>query len=97
MWRYPGAGGWYFLTLPERISEEIQAVTGMFRKAFGSVPVVATIGKTSWSTSIFPEKKSHTYVLPLKADVRKKEGLEAGDTVKVRIQVHPRGAPVVRP
>jgi hypothetical protein len=51
------------------------------------VPVKATIGKTSWRTSIFPDSKSGSYVLPVKAGVRKKEKLEEGDTVALTLEV----------
>ena len=86
-WRIPGPGGWYFLTLPKQESVEIKAVFAMLRKPYGSIPVVATIGKTSWKTSIFPDKKSDTYSLPLKAEVREKEAIEAGDTVRFQIEI----------
>jgi hypothetical protein len=45
------------------------------------VPVTITLGKTTWKTSIFPDKKLHAYLLPIKADVRKKESVKAGDIV----------------
>lgn len=55
-------------------------------RGFGSVRVEITIGKTTWRSSIFPEK-SGTYVLPLKAEVRKKENLRAGQTVQVKLTI----------
>ena len=44
------------------------------------------IGDTKWQTSVFPAKESGGYLLPVKAAVRKSEGLTAGDTVTVRVE-----------
>ncbi|MDF2379620.1 MAG: DUF1905 domain-containing protein [Candidatus Gracilibacteria bacterium] len=74
---------WRFITLPLDLSKEIKGFVEP-RVGFGSVYVHATIGKTTWKTSIFPSKEG-TYSLPIKAEVRKKEQLQDGDTVKVEI------------
>ncbi|WP_353848675.1 DUF1905 domain-containing protein [Cellulomonas sp.] len=44
-----------------------------------------TIGTTTWRTSIFPG--AETYVLPLKAAVRRKESIEAGDVARIRLRL----------
>ena len=49
------------------------------------IPVTAQIGGTEWTTSLFP--KDGRYVVPVKAWVRKAEGLEIGDTVTVQLTV----------
>jgi len=49
--------------------------------------VIATVGRTSWKTSIFPDKKRGAYLLPLKAAVRTKEKIEPGNTVAVTIEL----------
>ena len=54
---------------------------------FGSVPVIVMIGKTRWKTSIFPDKRSGTYLLPIKAEVRKKENIMSEDIVSVTVQI----------
>lgn len=54
---------------------------------WGSLPVMATIGKTSWKTSIFPDKKSESYLLPLKAEVRKKEKIYEDQTILFLIKI----------
>lgn len=59
----------------------------MPKRGFGSVRISALIGNTSWQTSIFPDKKSGCYFLPLKADVRKKEKLIDGQTVSVKLGI----------
>lgn len=81
--------GWYFLSVPKKDSEDIKKRFGKKQRGWGSLPVVVTLGKTSWKTSIFPDKKSGSYLLPLKADVRKKEGIFSGDKVSFSIEIKP--------
>jgi hypothetical protein len=49
--------------------------------------VRASVGSSTWSTSLFADAKSSSYALPIKADVRRRERLEAGDVATVRIDV----------
>ncbi len=44
-------------------------------------------GETKWKTSVFPDKRTSTYLLPLKADVRKKEGIMSEDIVDFEINI----------
>ncbi|TSC81757.1 MAG: protein of unknown function DUF1905 [Parcubacteria group bacterium Gr01-1014_20] len=87
VWLYPGMAGWHFVNLPKKESREIGATFGKVSRGFGSLPVTVTIGKTSWKTSIFPDKKSETYLLPLKAAIRKKERFGNGDHIAFLIKV----------
>ncbi len=87
VWVYQLKGAWYFITLPEDESEQIKFFAGHISGGFGSIPVTATIGKTSWKTSIFPYKKAGGYILPLKAEIRKKEKIEENDIVTVALKV----------
>lgn len=84
---YPTPGGWHFITLPLRHAREIKMSLRGARRGWGSLPVKAAIGATTWSTSIFPDRKSDSYLLPVKASVRKKEKLEDGDTVVFTLDV----------
>jgi hypothetical protein len=61
LWRYPGAGGWHFVSLPPGIADEIADMTAGSRAGFGSVRVAVTVGTTSWRTSLFPDGKTGTY------------------------------------
>lgn len=49
--------------------------------------VKATIGKTTWNTSIFPDSESDSFVLPVKAEVRTKEDIGGGDAVTLTLDV----------
>lgn len=86
MWLYPGMSGWHFVGIPKKESEEIKKVHTV-EAGFGSVPVVVTIGKTKWNTSLFPDKRSGTYLLPIKAGVRKKENVLSGDVISLMIEI----------
>lgn len=83
--RWSGEAAWYFLTVDPELSDEIRERT--VRAGFGSVRVRATIGATTWETSVFPDKASGCYVLPVKAAVRRAEAIDDGTTVTARLVV----------
>ena len=81
---------WHFLTIEGEVADAIRLAALMTygkRRGFGSVKVTATIRETSWSTSLFPHKESGGWILPVKASVRKAQGLIAGDEVAVVLGV----------
>ena len=85
---WPGEqGAWHFAHVEKKLSAEIQERHGMHKRGFGSLPVEVTLGKTKWKTSIFPERHSGTYLLPLKAAVRRAEGIAAGDTIAFVLKI----------
>lgn len=86
IWKGEAAGRWYFVTVPEEHSGEIKAHAFGTPRGFGSVRVEATIGRVTWRTSVFP-LNSGGYLLPVKAEVRKKAELAAGDEVTVRLEL----------
>lgn len=75
VWVYPGMAAWRFIGIPKKEGKEIRKKFGVHAKGWGSLPVSVTIGKTSWDTSIFPDKKSGSYLLPLKAKIRRVEDI----------------------
>jgi Domain of unknown function (DUF1905) len=90
-WLYSGKGAWYFVTLPQDSAAEItyfsKALNGGKRTGWGSVRVTVQVGKTIWQTSLFPDSKNKSYVLPIKAAVRKAEDIIEGKPVKVRVSM----------
>ena len=87
LWLYEGDAAWHFITVPADISDAIEAASSNSRAGFGSVPVRVTVGNTTWSTSVFPDSKRQAYLLPVKKEVRRREGLEAGRQVSVSLAV----------
>ncbi len=45
------------------------------------------VGLTTWSTSLFPDTKRGTFILPMKKAVRTKERLDEGDVVHVHLTI----------
>ncbi len=86
---YPSeVAAWYFVPVTKPVGMEIKTTYAAFAKGFGSLPVTVIIGKTTWTTSIFPDKYSGSYILPLKASVRKKEEIEAGEMLTYHLSVN---------
>ena len=83
--RYDGQAAWYFVTLPVDLADEIRS--RVEHVGFGSVRVRVRIGGSDWRTSVFPDKESGSYVLPVKAAVRRAEGLDDGDPAHVHLVV----------
>lgn len=78
---------WTFVSLPADASEEIRDVSGGSRRGFGSLRVRATVGTTTWTTSIFPGSGGAAFVLPVKRAVRKAEALDVGDTATITVEL----------
>ncbi len=79
--------GWHFVTIPGTEAQDIKERFAIVKRGFGSLPVTAKIGQTSWQTSIFPDKKTGTYLMPIKAIVRQKERIAEDDEVELSIEI----------
>lgn len=86
LWEYDGHGAWHFVTVPPDPAEDVR-LSGAMPAGFGSFRVEVTVGGSTWRTSVFPDKDSGGFVLPVKKAVRTAEGLEAGDLVAVSLDV----------
>lgn len=81
---------WHFVTLPKDKSEEITFFNDNLtekKRGWGAVKVRATVGKTTWETSIFPSKQKDAYILPIKADVRKKENIAVEQEIEITLAI----------
>lgn len=83
VWQWQGESPWHFVYVPEKLSQRIR---DMKRAKRGLVRIEAKIGKTSWKTSLFPTKDG-PYLLAIKAEVRRTEGIDEGDKVKVTCEL----------
>ena len=94
LWRWSGgssSGAWHFLTLDGAAGEALSGTALMRRMertigGFGSLKVTARIGDTTFRTSLFPSKE-RGWLLPVKAAVRRAEGIGEGDRVAVMLEV----------
>ena len=79
---------WRFARVPENISKEIKEMQkGRLRRGWGAVYAGVKVGKTKWTTSVFPDRRSETYILPLKKSVRYEENLYDGIDIKIELEV----------
>ncbi len=82
VWLWPGVGGWHFVNVPVKISEEIRVKYGK-----GMIKINALVKGVSWNTSLFPHKKSKGYLLCLKNNIRKSVGVYENDTINVSFNI----------
>lgn len=80
---------WYFFEIPKKESSIVRNKYRNVHRGWGSIPVTAQIGETSWKTSIFWEKKGN-YLLFVKKEIRSKEKLINGSKVDVTLSVDER-------
>ena len=85
IWFWKGPAPWFFVTVPAKLSRDINAISRIVTYGWGMIPVHVRIGKTEWETALWP--KDGRYIVPIKANVRKAEKLEEGDKVTVRLEV----------
>ena len=76
LFRVPGKGGWTFAPVPERHAPSA-------KRAWGRIPVTATIDGHRWRTSVWREKSGRT-LLAVPRHVRGQKS--DGDRVKVRLE-----------
>jgi hypothetical protein len=86
-WQYAPPGGWYFASLPVKLSSEIRNAVKSEEAGWGRLKAAARIGKAEWKTAIWFDTKLNAYLLPLKAEVRKSANIEVGKNIKITIWV----------
>ena len=82
---WKGPAPFFFVAVPAEQSRNLKAISTLVTYGWGVIPVHVQIGKTEWTTSLFP--KDGLYLVPIKAVVRRAESLEEGDNVTVRLEV----------
>ena len=87
LWEWQGQGAWCFVSLPKEYYDEIRAISSSPKRGFGSVKIEASIGVTLWKTSIFPDTKLGTYLLPIKKAIRTAENLNVGSVVHIKVRI----------
>jgi hypothetical protein len=85
--QHSAPGGWYFVSIPESMAKEIRTAFQSEEEGWGRLKVIARIGKSEWKTAIWFDTKKSTYLLPLKAEIRKKEHIIAEKVIEVVIWI----------
>ena len=87
VWQARRTDRWTFVNLPTDVADEVLERGAGVARGFGSLRVRVSVGTSVWTTSIFPDDKAGTYVLPVKKAVRTAQGVDAGDRVGVRLEL----------
>lgn len=82
-WRGPAP--YFFVAVPDDESAAIAEVASALTYGWGVIPVAVRIGRTRWTTSLFP--RDGRYLVPLKVAVRRAETLDEGDPVSVLLDL----------
>jgi hypothetical protein len=78
--KVPSEGGWHIIRLPDDMLLKLRAAAGKN----GNVPILATIGNTTWPTTIM-SMGDQRWFLAVSAHVRKTESLGEGSSVSITI------------
>jgi Domain of unknown function (DUF1905) len=85
-WRGPSP--FFFAPIPAQLAAEVKQIAKHVTYGWGMIPVEAAInGGVMFRTSLFP--KDGTYLLPVKAAVRRRSQVTAGDLIEVEMTVQP--------
>jgi hypothetical protein len=77
--------GWTIVLLPKKMANEIRENLKHLEEGWGRMKAIAKIGNSEWQTSIWFDKKHETYILPVKAEIRKKEKIELDKESEITI------------
>jgi len=86
-WQHSSPGGWHFISLPKKLAKEIRSTLKSEEEGWGRLRAMAKIGNSEWKTAIWFDTKMGTYLLPLKAAIRKKEAITSGQRILVEIRL----------
>lgn len=74
---FPQKGGWHFIRIPKAMTKPLA-----HKADRGVIAVKATVGKTSWDTSLLP-MGDDTHFIALNAKVRKNENIKLGNEIEI--------------
>lgn len=74
---FPQKGGWAYVRVPKKYTELTKHLADR-----GLVAITATVGKTTWNTSLLPLGDG-TQFIALNMKVRGEEKIKIGDTIKI--------------
>lgn len=80
-WRGPAP--FFYAPAPPDVAAELKTLMRAVTYGWGMIPVEALANGVAFTTALFP--KDDTYLLPLKAVVRRKADITVGDRIAVRL------------
>lgn len=83
--RFETPGGWHYVLVPLELSVPLEYLA----INFGFIAITATVGNTSWPTSLLP-KGDGTHFIALPAKVRSKEKLAFGAEIEISFETRMR-------
>jgi hypothetical protein len=86
-WQHSAPNGWYFVSLPTEMSNEIRENLKWMEEGWGRLKATAKIGNSQWETAIWFDTKHKTYMLPIKAAIRKKEKILTNKDVEIIVWI----------
>jgi len=86
-WQHSGPAAWYFVSLPNELAKEIRNALKFEEEGWGRLTATAKIGNSKWKTALWFDTKANTYLLPLKAEIRKVENVVIGKEVKAVVWI----------
>jgi hypothetical protein len=84
IWYWRGPAPYHYVTVPERVRDGLRE-WAFISYGWGMIPVTVRLGASQWATSLWP--KDGGYIVPLRAQVRRREQVELGDTVTVGLTI----------
>ncbi len=85
IWYWRGPAPFHFVTVPDDISRDIEAVARSVTYGWGMIPVTVTLAGSTWTTSLWP--KDGRYIVPIKVAVRRAEHVDEGDVVTLSLEL----------
>lgn len=82
-WRGPAP--YFFVATPAHVNDFLHAHHGELTYGWGVIPAQVRIGATEVTTSLIP--RDRLYLVPLKVALRRAEGIDDGDDVRVGLHV----------
>lgn len=85
VWFWRGPAPHHFVWVPEDDAAQLDDVAAAVTYGWGMIPVTVRLGGSTWKTSLWP--KDGGYIVPLKAAVRRQEGVAIGDRVAIGLVI----------
>ena len=85
MFQWRGPAPYFFVATPAHVNDFLHAHHGELTYGWGVIPAQVRIGDTEVTTSLIP--RDGVYLVPLKVALRRAEGVDDGDQVRLGLHV----------